>query len=88
MERIIISLSSRNNVFALKDTLAKRKLPFEVVPTPVALGRTCGLSISIRSADYKEVLKIASERNVRITSAYIKRKDGWRSEYVKLQNLQ
>lgn len=87
-EEIILTVGSRNRVFALKDALMRAKIVCRVVATPQIAGASCGVSVAIRSVDYIPALAAAKNAGIKILSVYIKKAARPRSEYVKLQNLQ
>lgn len=85
---IIMSFSSRDSLFAMKNALKNYGIKSMIVSTPVSIGRTCGSSLAIRSVDYVLATKIASNIGVKIVYVYMKKGGGVKGEIVKVQNLQ
>ncbi len=70
MNKIIMPIKSRTDVYTLSNKLNKYGIANKIVPTPERYKVACSLAIEIDSSKYSQAISIAKQYGIRINKAF------------------
>lgn len=73
-------LTFQNTLGAIngESELKKRNIKIEIMPTPTAITKSCGISIRVNSEHINEIKDLVKENKINVKSIYFKDDDGYR----------
>jgi len=73
-------LTFQNTLGAIngENQLKERKIKIEIMPTPTAITKSCGISIKINNDDIEQIKRLLRENKINIKNIYFRNDDGYK----------
>jgi Protein of unknown function (DUF3343). len=73
-------LTFQNTLGAInaENELKERKIKIEIMPTPTAITKSCGISIKINNGDIEQITKLLRENKINIKNVYFRDDHGYK----------
>ena len=73
-------LTFQNTLGAIngESELKERNIKIEIMPTPTAITKSCGISIKVNSEDMYKIKELVKENKINVKSIYLRDDDGYK----------
>lgn len=73
-------LTFQNTLGAIngESELKERNIKIEIMPTPTAITKSCGISIKVNSEDIYQIKELVKENKINVKSIYFRDDDGYK----------
>lgn len=78
----IITFKNANDAMISEDFLRNKKINMDIVPTPVFITQSCGISIKVDVNYINNIKLLAEDKKFPFKKIYIRKKDGYKIIYI------
>jgi hypothetical protein len=73
-------LTFQNTLGAIngESELKERNLKIEIMPTPTAITKSCGISIKVNSEDIYQIKELVKENKINVKSIFLRDDEGYK----------
>jgi hypothetical protein len=73
-------LTFQNTLGAIngENQLKERKIKIEIMPTPTAITKSCGISIKVNNEYIDQIKELARENKINVKNVYFRDDDGYK----------